>query len=87
MRAKDFRRINKGKSKKFRKMRQCWFCKQIIPPHLVSRDHIVPKALGGVTAKWNTRWACKPCNQAKGHQQDPLATRTLISSVGRRSRR
>lgn len=73
MRAKDYRRINKGK-----KPRQCWFCKRIIPKHLVSRDHIVPKALGGVRAKWNTRWACKPCNEAKGHTQDPLATRTLI---------
>lgn len=75
MRAKDYRRTHKGKGKKS-KPRQCWFCKKLIPPHLVSRDHIVPKSRGGTNAGWNLRWACKPCNEARG-AADP---ETMVSA-------
>lgn len=31
-----------------------------------TRDHIVPRSLGGVDAPWNLVRACYPCNSAKG---------------------
>lgn len=30
-----------------------------------TRDHIVPKFLGGVNASWNIVMACRACNEAK----------------------
>lgn len=33
-----------------------------------TRDHIVPKALGGTNARVNIAPACEPCNTAKGQQ-------------------
>ena len=37
-------------------------------------DHLIPEALGGVTAEENLWLACSPCNDAKGSRiaaQDP----------------
>ena len=33
-----------------------------------SRDHIVPKALGGLTREWNLVPACTRCNNKKSHK-------------------
>lgn len=42
----------------------CHYC-QVAPA--TTRDHIVPKALGGVGATWNLVPSCQKCNQIKSH--------------------
>lgn len=40
-------------------------------PVLMTRDHIIPKAWGGVDAVENLRIACAPCNHERKHRLDP----------------
>lgn len=44
--------------------RRCHYC-NAAPG--TTRDHIVPRALGGPNSKWNIIEACSPCNFDKGH--------------------
>jgi 5-methylcytosine-specific restriction endonuclease McrA len=41
----------------------CHYCKTAPG---VTRDHIVPKSLGGPSEAWNIVKACAMCNHAKG---------------------
>lgn len=44
----------------------CAYCAQVFPVHMLTRDHILPRALGGKDTWTNCCTACKACNQAKG---------------------
>lgn len=47
----------------------CAYCGEHIPNyHQLSRDHIVPKFLGGDNVWMNVVTACKKCNSQKGHK-------------------
>lgn len=47
----------------------CAYCGDHLPNyHHLSRDHIVPKFLGGENTWMNTITACKTCNSKKGHK-------------------
>jgi hypothetical protein len=54
----------------------CAYCGECFPRHLLSRDHILPKALGGKDHWMNCVTACRECNQKKGaklvHEFRPL---------------
>jgi hypothetical protein len=54
----------------------CAYCGGIFPRQLLSRDHIVPKVLGGKDHWMNCVTACRECNQKKGaklvHEFRPL---------------
>lgn len=52
-------------SKKQRKF--CHYCAVRLRDGIYTRDHIVPKALGGLNTAWNLRPACRDCNMRKGH--------------------
>ena len=42
--------------------RTCHYCGVFGPS---TKDHIVPRSLGGPTLPWNLVYSCEPCNQAK----------------------
>jgi 5-methylcytosine-specific restriction endonuclease McrA len=42
---------------------------------MMTRDHIIPKSLGGVDHVANLRPGCSPCNEARGNEVDPEVTR------------
>lgn len=44
----------------------CAYCGGVFPRHLLSRDHILPKVLGGQDNWMNCVTACRDCNQKKG---------------------
>lgn len=39
---------------------------------LMTRDHIIPRSLGGSNANENLRVGCSPCNGARGNRMDPI---------------
>lgn len=42
---------------------------------LMTRDHILPKSLGGVDAVANLRPGCSPCNEKRGNEVSPEVIR------------
>jgi len=40
---------------------RCWYCGTILTPKNWTRDHVVPRILGG----WHTVEACADCNTLK----------------------
>lgn len=68
---------------------RCFYCAKDFPLQELTRDHVVPKALGGSEAFANQVPACAPCNSAKGCRpptEDELARVRAVweSSVTRR---
>lgn len=51
----------------------CWYCKRSFPLGQLTIEHLLPRSLGGTNAMTNLRWACSPCNQERGRQDDPHA--------------
>lgn len=45
---------------------RCTLCRQPIPLESASRDHVIPKSMGGAWSARNLRLACGPCNLARG---------------------
>jgi hypothetical protein len=43
----------------------CYYCKEMIPYELITRDHIKPLSKGNVLVQ-NKIFACKTCNNLKG---------------------
>lgn len=39
---------------------------------LMTRDHIIPRSLGGSNENANLRVGCSPCNGARGNRMDPI---------------
>ena len=46
---------------------RCFYCGNDIPLHAGTVDHLVPIRQGGGSTGDNLVFACRPCNQAKGH--------------------
>lgn len=51
--------------KKFRGV--CWICRKFCPRDQASRDHVLPKSLGGGYEKTNMALAHKDCNTKRGN--------------------
>lgn len=45
---------------------RCQYCGQKVALAEATRDHVIPRALGGKTSWTNIVTACAPCNQKKG---------------------
>ena len=45
----------------------CWICRQFVPRDQASRDHLLPKSLGGTYEKANMALAHKVCNSKRGN--------------------
>lgn len=64
----------------FRRDRQtCLYCGGHFPTVDLTRDHIIPTALGGQDNWENVVTACKPCNQRKGCQTPEMARMPLLA--------
>jgi 5-methylcytosine-specific restriction endonuclease McrA len=44
----------------------CQFCLKDIPYSKATKDHVIPRSMGGVNNDYNLVLACKPCNNKKG---------------------
>lgn len=44
---------------------RCHYCASEVPPKMLTMDHVVPIARGGVTDRGNVVPCCKECNNAK----------------------
>ncbi len=47
----------------------CLYCGRVFPHASLTRDHVVPKSLGGADEWENVVAACKRCNHHKGNRQ------------------
>ena len=54
----------------------CLYCGEVLPPRLLTRDHIVPVSAGGQDTWENVATACRACNQRKDN--------TLLEDTGMR---
>lgn len=48
----------------------CQYCNMIFPVNQLTKDHVIPKVLGGRVTWDNIACACVPCNQKKSHHLD-----------------
>lgn len=56
----------------------CLYCGEVLPPRLLTRDHIVPLSAGGRDDWENVVAACRACNHRKdNHSLDGLGMRLL----------
>lgn len=44
----------------------CHYCQRLLRPNEVTKDHVVPKARGGLDIRWNIVPSCEVCNRRKG---------------------
>ena len=57
----------------------CLYCAQVFPARLLTRDHIVPRSLGGGDRWSNVVTACRRCNVAKGGKTPEQANMKLLA--------
>ncbi|MDX9731868.1 MAG: HNH endonuclease [Bdellovibrionales bacterium] len=60
----------------------CHHCGGKFPKNELTMDHLIPVARGGRSTKGNVVPACRPCNQARGHQLDVERTLEGLNSPG-----
>lgn len=48
----------------------CWRCGEWFPIEQTTRDHVVPKSMGGGNGFHNLKLCCRPCNESKGDTLD-----------------
>jgi hypothetical protein len=46
----------------------CLYCGEVLPPRLLTRDHVVPVSAGGRDEWENVVSACRPCNHRKDNR-------------------
>jgi hypothetical protein len=44
----------------------CFYCRKLIRPHHLTRDHFIPRSRNGPNHHRNIVRACRSCNEAKG---------------------
>lgn len=54
---------------------KCMWCPGLFPKDDLTVEHIIPLARGGLDNDNNKGLACRPCNQARGHDMPELQTR------------
>jgi len=57
----------------------CLYCGQHFPKDKLTRDHVIPRGLGGKDAWTNCVSACRPCNHHKGCRTPEQAGMSLIA--------
>lgn len=58
-------KLNENEYKQYiEQNKQCFYCKRVVPPEGMSRDHFIPKSKGGKQEN-NIVLCCKPCNVLK----------------------
>ncbi|MBW4541235.1 MAG: HNH endonuclease [Myxacorys chilensis ATA2-1-KO14] len=49
----------------------CWWCGCCLPLEKLTREHLIPRSLGGTHSLENLRLACFPCNNSRGNSLYP----------------
>jgi len=57
----------------------CLYCGDQFPPHLLTRDHVVPASRGGASVWENCVTACRTCNQRKDDRTPEEANMRLLA--------
>lgn len=47
-------------------MNNCLWCGKFLNNEIKTREHLIPKCLGGTNSSSNIRYACYDCNQERG---------------------
>jgi 5-methylcytosine-specific restriction endonuclease McrA len=58
----------------------CWKCKREITLEESTRDHVVPRSLGGSNGWANLKLCCKPCNENRGNILDDDAVTVMLGA-------
>jgi 5-methylcytosine-specific restriction endonuclease McrA len=58
---------------------KCQYCRQRVPRHEATYDHVVPRIQGGPTTWDNVVICCVPCNQRKGGRTPEQARMVLAN--------
>lgn len=58
---------------------RCWYCGVSFLDQKLTRDHLVPKSKGGLSAASNLVLSCEPCNYAKADMSLD-AYRTILAA-------
>lgn len=75
----DYRCVGCGEQQRtMRVLGNCHYCGQ---RELLTRDHIVPRARGGVDESWNVVLACEKDNLAKSHDHPECPCSSCKSAV------
>jgi len=70
-----------GRDEKFDGGHQCHYCLRFYRKKHMTKDHVMPKAWGGLDAKWNIVPACRACNMAKGSKPPTCVCEHCTASV------
>ncbi|MEM7503975.1 MAG: HNH endonuclease [Pseudomonadota bacterium] len=57
----------------------CLYCGEVLPPRLLTRDHVVPLSAGGRDDWKNVVAACRPCNHRKDNHSLEAAGMRLLA--------
>ena len=57
----------------------CLYCGEVLPPRLLSRDHVVPVSAGGRDEWENVVSACRPCNHRKDNYSLEIVGMRLLA--------
>jgi len=57
----------------------CLYCGEVLPPSLLTRDHVVPISAGGRDEWENVVTACRPCNHRKANHALALIDMRLLA--------
>lgn len=68
---------------KFADGMRCHYCELLLNTRTFSRDHIVPRALGGEDETYNIVPSCKQCNRMKCEHWTCCTCATCTSSIGK----
>lgn len=66
---------------------QCHYCGVRWPVEYLTRDHIVPRSLGGTSGLYNLVRACRKCNSSKGQEMPTCKCEKCAMAVKRYHRR
>jgi len=55
-----------------RDKRICWICVLDVDYEDASRDHLIPRSMGGPNSIWNIRLAHRACNNNRGQMPPPM---------------
>ncbi len=64
----------------------CWLCGDYVPLSEASRDHVVPRSLGGRTKVVNIRLAHKSCNSRRGSKDPDVFKKQLAAEEHKRDK-
>lgn len=59
---------------------RCQYCGEVVPRHLATYDHVMPRSRGGRTTWENVVIACVGCNQKKADKTPSEARMKLLST-------